>query len=76
VYTADPVRDPSAKRLDHLTYNQVIDQRLGIMDLSAVDLCQRSGIPIIVLSLKETGNMRDVVLGKGRATLIDAGEKR
>lgn len=74
VYTSDPVLDPSAKRLDHLSYNQVIDQRLGIMDLSAVDLCQRSGIPIIVLSLKESGNMRDVVLGKGRATLIDAGK--
>ncbi len=74
VYTSDPVLDPTAKRLDHLTYNQVIDQRLAIMDLSAVDLCQRSGIPIIVLSLKESGNMRDVVLGKGRATLIDAGK--
>jgi len=60
--------------MDHLTFNQVIDQRLGIMDLSAVDLCQRSGIRIIVLSLKESGNMRDVVLGKGRATVIDAGK--
>ena len=74
VYTSDPVLDPNAKRLDHLTYNEVIDQRLGIMDLSAVDLCQRSGIPIIVLSLKDSGNMRDVVLGMGRATRIDAGK--
>lgn len=74
VYTSDPVLDPSAKRMEHLTYNQLIDQRLGIMDLSAVDLCQRSGIPIIVLSLKESGNMRDVVLGKGRATIIDSGK--
>lgn len=73
VYTADPVRDPTAKRLDRLTYNQVIDQRLGIMDMSAVDLCQRSKIPIIVLSLREPGNMRDVVLGTGRATMIDSG---
>lgn len=74
VYTSDPVLDPAARRMDHLTFNQVIDQRLGIMDVSAVDLCQRSGIRIIVLSLKESGNMRDVVLGKGRATLIDAGK--
>jgi uridylate kinase len=74
VYTSDPVLDPKARRLDHLTYNEVIDQRLGIMDVSAVDLCQRSGIPIIVLSLKESGNMRDVVLGRGRATRIDAGQ--
>ncbi len=74
VYTADPVRDPNAMRIEHLTYNEVIDKRLAIMDLSAVDLCQRSGIPIVVLSLKEEGNMRDVVLGSGRGTLINAGE--
>jgi len=73
VYTADPVTDPTAERIEHLTYNEVIDRRLGIMDVSAIDLCQRSGIPIIVLNLKKPGNMRDVVLGSGVGTLIDAG---
>jgi uridylate kinase len=73
VYTADPVKDPSAQRLEHLTYNQVIDQRLAVMDLSAVDMCQRSGVPIVVLDLKKPGNMRAVVEGSGRGTLIDAG---
>ena len=73
VYTADPVTDPSATRIERLTYNEVIDKRLGIMDVSAVDLCQRSGIPIIVLDLKRSGNMRAVVLGTGIGTLIDAG---
>ncbi len=74
VYTSDPVRDPGATRIEHLTFNEVIDKRLAVMDLSAVDLCQRSGIPIIVLSLREPGNMRDIVLGKGRGTLIDGGK--
>ena len=74
VYTADPVKDPTAKRIEHLTYNEVIDRRLGIMDVSAIDLCQRSGIPIIVLNLKKPGNMREVVLGAGVGTLIDAGD--
>lgn len=74
VYTADPVADPSAKRIEHLTYNEVIDRRLGIMDVSAIDLCQRSLIPIIVLSLRKPGNMRGVVLGSGVGTLIDAAE--
>jgi uridylate kinase len=73
VYTADPVKDPSAQRLEHLTYNQDIDQRLAVMDLSAVDMCQRSGVPIVVLDLKKPGNMRAVIEGSGRGTLIDAG---
>lgn len=73
VYTSDPVTDPSATRIERLTYNEVIDKRLGIMDVSAVDLCQRSGIPIIVLNLKQPGNMRAVIQGVGVGTLIDAG---
>lgn len=73
VYTADPVTDPDAKRIEHLTYNDVIDKRLGIMDLSAVDLCQRSGIPIVVLNLRQAGNMAAVVQGEGVGTLINAG---
>ena len=74
VYTADPVTDPSAERIDRLTYNDVIDRRLSVMDVSAVDLCQRSRIPIIVFNLKEPGNMRAVVLGEPIGTLIDGGE--
>ncbi len=73
VYTADPVVDPTAKRLERLTYNEVIDRRLAVMDVSAIDLCQRSGIPIIVLNLKKPGNMRAAVLGEAVGTMIDAG---
>ncbi len=73
VYTADPATDPTAKRLERLTYNDVIDRRLAVMDVSAIDLCQRSGIPIIVLDLKKPGNMRAVVEGETVGTLIDAG---
>ncbi len=72
VYTADPVSDPTATRIERLTYNEVIDRRLKVMDVSAVDLCQRSGIPIIVLDLKKPGNMRAVVEGEGIGTLIHA----
>ncbi len=73
VYTADPETDPSAKRIERLTYNEVIDKRLGVMDVAAIDMCQRSGIPIVVLNLRKEGNMRDVVLGRGQGTIIDAG---
>ncbi len=72
VYTADPVTDPDATRIVQLSYNEVIDRRLKVMDVSAVDLCQRSGIPIVVLDLKKKGNMRAVVQGEGVGTLISA----
>lgn len=73
VYTADPQMDASAQRIEHLTYNKVIDRRLAVMDVSAIDLCQRSRIPIIVLDLMKPGNMRAVVEGNGVGTLIDGG---
>lgn len=70
VYTADPVKDKSAKLMPHLDYNQVIDQRLKVMDVSAIDMCQQHGIPILVFNLMETGNMRKAVLGQKVGTLI------
>ena len=56
-----------------MTFNEVIDKRLKVMDLSAVDLCQRSGIPIIVFNLTKPGSMAAVVSGEKTGTLIDAG---
>ena len=70
IYTADPMIDPDAKRIEELTYEQFIDQRLKVMDLSAVDLCHRSSIPIIVFDLKKPGNMRAVVEGKRVGTRV------
>ena len=73
VYTADPATDSTATRIEHLTYNDVIDRRLQVMDVSAIDLCQRSAIPIIVLDLMIPGHMRAVVSGTGVGTVIDSG---
>lgn len=70
VYTADPKKDPRAKFLHRLSYNQVIDDRLRVMDVSAVDLCQRHGVPITVFSLMKHGNMRNAVQGKPIGTRI------
>jgi len=71
VYDSDPVKDPAARLLSHLSYNAVIDARLKVMDVSAIDMCQRNGVPVIVFNLKRSGSMRDVVLGKPIGTLID-----
>lgn len=70
VYTADPKKDRRAKFLPRLSYNQVIDQRLKVMDVSAVDLCQRHHVPIIVFALAKPGNMRRAVQGKTIGTRI------
>jgi uridylate kinase len=70
VYTADPKQDADAEFLCSLSYNQVIDQRLKVMDVSAVDLCQRHGVPITVFNLMKLGNMREAVLGHDVGTRI------
>jgi uridylate kinase len=70
VYTADPKKDKSASFLRELTYNQVIDRRLKVMDVSAVDLCQRHHVPITVFSLATPGNMRKAVQGRKIGTCI------
>ncbi|HKQ47057.1 MAG TPA: UMP kinase [Phycisphaerae bacterium] len=71
VYTADPKQDKRAKFLPSLSYNQVIDDRLRVMDVSAVDLCQQHGVPIAVFNLMTPGNMRKAVMGKKIGTRID-----
>ncbi len=72
VYDSDPVKNPEAKRYEHLSYNEVINSRLEVMDVSAIDLCQRNNIPIIVFNLRTPNGMCDVVCGKSIGTLIDS----
>ena len=71
VYSADPKKDRAAKFLPLLSYNEVIDRRLKVMDVSAVDMCQRHGVPIAVFSLATTGNMKKAVQGGKIGTRID-----
>ena len=73
VYSDDPVANPQATRHGRLSYNEMIDRRLKVMDVAAIDLCQRSGVPIIVADLKAPGTMRAAVLGEPVGTLIDGG---
>jgi uridylate kinase len=73
VYDSDPKVNPAARRYDRLTYDQVIDGRLKVMDVSAVDLCQQHRIPIVVFNLFQPGTMRRVVLGEPVGTLVNGG---
>lgn len=74
VYASDPALNPDVDRIDRLSYNEVIDRRLSVMDVSAIDLCQRSGIPIIIFDLRQPGNMRAVVEGQKIGTYIGDGD--
>jgi uridylate kinase len=70
VYTADPKRDPDAKRYDRLTYLEVLAQDLKVMDASAISLMRESRIPIIVFSIRRPGALADVLAGRGVHTVI------
>jgi uridylate kinase len=70
VYTADPKRDPNARRYDRLTYLEVLAQDLKVMDASAISLMRESRIPIIVFSIRRPGALPDVLAGRGAHTVI------
>ncbi|CAL8981118.1 UMP kinase [Rhodoplanes serenus] len=70
VYSADPKRDPSARRYDRLSLDEAIERRLGVMDLTAFSLARDHRIPIIVFSIREPGAVESVLSGRGRATIV------
>src|SRR5437763_7511201 len=70
IYTSDPNKDPNAKRLAHATYQQVLSERLEVMDASAIDLARGSSIPIYIFSLKEPGNIRRALLGEDIGSMV------
>ena len=73
VFTADPMLDRNAIKHEHLPYMQVLNDRLKVMDSTAITMCMDNNIPIIVFNLKQQGNIRKVVTGEKVGTLIDGG---
>jgi len=70
VYDDDPKRNPNAKRFDTVSYDRVLADNLKVMDASAVALCRDNGIPIVVFSIREPGNLARVLAGKGVQTIV------
>jgi uridylate kinase len=70
VYTADPKKDPKAKRYDRLSHQEAIEKDLRVMDGAAFALARENRMPIIVFSLAERGAIEAVLRGKGRATVV------
>jgi len=70
VYSDDPKRVKNAERYDFLTYHEVLSRDLKVMDASAISLSRENGIPIIVFSIHERGNLSAILKGTGRCTVI------
>lgn len=75
IYDKDPVKHNNAKMFGELTYMEVIQKELNVMDTTAISLCMQSGIPIVVFNLFKPGNMRKVVRGESIGTKVWSGGK-
>jgi uridylate kinase len=71
IYDADPARHPKANKFDHLTYIEVLQKGLRVMDTTAISLCMDNRLPIIVYNLRQRGNLRRVVMGEKIGTLVE-----
>ncbi len=70
VYDADPKKKQDAKRYDTVSYGKVLADNLKVMDAAAVALCRDNGIPIVVFSIREKGNLARVLAGQGVQTIV------
>lgn len=73
VYDADPVKNPSARRYERLTYDEVLTQRLGVMDATAIVMCRDHGIPLRIFNIYDEGELMHIVLGEPIGTLVEKG---
>ncbi|MDX1800547.1 MAG: UMP kinase [Marinobacter sp.] len=73
VYSADPVKDSSAIKYDRLTYDEVLDKKLGVMDLTAICLCRDQNMPVRVFNMSKAGALTRIVVGENEGTLIEEG---
>jgi uridylate kinase len=74
VYSADPVKDPSAEKFDRLTFDEVLDKKLGVMDLTAICLSRDHNLPVRVFDMNKAEALFNIMVGKEEGTLIERGE--
>ena len=74
VFSSDPVKDPNAKRYDKISYTQILEKRLGVMDLPAICLCRDHKMPLRVFDVGQTGAILQAALGSEVGTYVFEGE--
>ncbi|NDC29342.1 MAG: UMP kinase [Bacteroidetes bacterium] len=70
IYTADPEKDPNARRFDKISFSEVYERGLNVMDLTAITLCQENNLPIVVFDMNKEGNFLRVCEGEDVGTLV------
>ena len=70
IYNDDPMRNPDAVKYDRLTYDEVLDQKLGVMDLTAICLCRDHKLPLRVFAMEKAGALLNIVVGGNEGTLV------
>jgi uridylate kinase len=70
IYTADPEKDPAAVRYNEISFQEVYDKGLNVMDMTAITLCQENKLPIIVFDMNKPGNFMKIALGEAIGTLV------
>lgn len=70
VYNADPMKDSNAVKYDQLSFDEVLDQKLGVMDLTAICLCRDHNMPLRVFAMEEKGALLSIIVGGNEGTLV------
>ncbi len=70
IYTADPEKDPSATKYDHITFDEAYEKNLNVMDMTAFTLCKENDLPIIVFDMNKEGNLAKLLQGEKIGTLV------
>jgi len=75
VYTADPNKDPTAKKFEHLNHREALNMGLHVMDATAFSLCMENNLPIVVFDLHAANSIRRAVARERIGTLVSSGVK-
>jgi len=70
IYSADPEKHPTAERYETLTFQDVFEKNLNVMDMTAFTLCKENDLPIIVFDMNKSGNLRKIIDGESVGTLV------
>ena len=70
VYTADPEKDPTATKFSEITFDEVYDRKLKVMDLTAFTMCKENNLPIVVFDMDTPGNLNKIINGEPIGTVV------
>lgn len=70
IYTADPEKDPNAEKFEKISFDEILNRNLRIMDLTATALCKENNLPVLVFNMDEKGNLKKVITGENIGTVV------